>query len=487
MLDQGSTSSRAVLYTRAGQIAFQARAPLPSLIAGPDRVEHDPGALWESQFAPLRRALAWLGKGGARKIAAMGITNQRSTFLLWDRRTGRPIGRAVSWQDRRGAAVCEEMAREQPAIQAATGLRLTPHSTIGKVRWLLRRPGIRTRAEAGDLLFGTVNTYLIWKLTGGAVHATDDTNASRTLMMNLAARAWDPAQLARFDLPGAMLPTIGPAAGWYGDARLGRLSVPILSSIGDQQASLVGQGGYRPGHLALTYGTGGFLLWNIGARPQARTRLLSTIAWSSKKTTHYALEGTVNAVGSAILWMKDSLGWLSSPAEIDALCRASREEMFCVPSLSGLGSPYYAPVETAFFGLNRNTTRADLVRSVMAGIAFLMHDNYERMRRERRAAPRRITAGGGAAQSRWLLQFQADLLQKEIGLSNVYETTSRGAAYLAGLECGFWTGFDALDRLSRPARRFTPGVSAAEVNRQCNRWRRALELARAWEAPTQTN
>jgi glycerol kinase len=485
VLDQGSTSSRAVLYTRAGRIAYLARVPLASILTGADRVEHLPSELLGSQMAALGKTLAWLGKGGERTIAAIGVTNQRSTFLLWDRATGRPFGRAVSWQDRRGAESCTEMARHQPLIRSTTGLRLTPHSTIGKLRWLLRRsPANRRRAAAGDLCFGTVNSFLIWHLTrsarGGAVHATDHTNASRTLMMDLAVHEWDARLLDLFGVPPALLPNILPTAAFYGEADLNGRAIPILSSIGDQQASLVGQGGYRPGHLALTYGTGGFLLWNIGPRPQRRTTLLSTPAWSFGDRVEYALEGTVNAVGSVVLWMQHQLGLIDRPEEIDALCRASREEPVCVPSLSGLGSPHYAPVETTFLGLNRKTARADLVRGIMAGLAHLMTDNYDQMRRERRATPSRITAGGGAARSRWLLQQQADLFHHEIGLSSTYETTSRGAAYLAGLQCGFWKHFSDLDRLSRPARRFTPHRSTAETARRTARWRRALTLANAW-------
>jgi glycerol kinase len=487
VLDQGSTSSRAVLYNRAGRIVYLARVPLASKIPSPDRVEHEPDALLGGQMAAVRKALAWLGKEGARKIAAIGMTNQRSTFLLWDRRTGRPLGRAISWQDRRGAEACVAMARHQPMIRRTTGLRLTPHSTIGKLRWLLRRsPDLRKHAREGDLCFGTVNTFLIWQLTrsgrGGAIHATDHTNGSRTLMMDLASGEWGDGLLDLFNIPPAILPPLLPTAAFYGEAFLNGRAIPILSSIGDQQASLIGQGGYRRGHLALTYGTGGFLLWNIGSRPQRRTMLLSTPAWSSADRVDYALEGTVNAVGSAILWMKEQLGLINAPDEIDALCRASQEEPVCVPSLSGLGSPHYAPVETAFFGLNRHTTRADLVRGVMAGIAHLMADNYDQMRKERRATPSRITAGGGVAQNRWLLQHQADLFRHEIGLSNTYETTSRGAAYLAGLQCGFWKSFDELDRLNLPLRRFRPHPSALEVKRYDRQWKHALKLARAWRA-----
>jgi glycerol kinase len=485
VLDQGSTSSRAVLYNRTGRIAYLARVPLTSNIPGPDRVEHLPAELLGGQMAALHKALNWLGKGGERKIAALGVTNQRSTFLLWDRTTGRSLGRAVSWQDRRGAEACLDLARHQPMIRRITGLRLTPHSTIGKVRWLLRRsPTIRRRAAAGDLCFGTVNSFLIWHLTrtrhGGAVHATDHTNGSRTLMMNLAGHEWDDRLLDLFGIPSAMLPRLLPTAAFYGEADLNGRAVPILSSIGDQQASLVGQGGYRPGHLALTYGTGGFLLWNIGSKPQQQTTLLSTPAWSFGDRVEYALEGTVNAVGSAILWMQHQLGVIDRPEEIDALCRASRQEPVCVPSLSGLGSPHYAPVETAFFGLTRKTTRADLVRGIMAGLAHLMTDNYDQMRRERHAIPTRITAGGGAARIRWLLQHQADLFRHEIGLSSTYETTSRGAAYLAGLQCGFWKDVSSLDRMSRPARRFTSKLSQAEVAQRTARWLQAVTLAKEW-------
>jgi glycerol kinase len=485
VLDQGSTSSRAVLYTRAGRIACLARVPLPVITPATDHVEHDPADLLGGQMAALRKALSWLGKEGARKIAAIGITNQRSTFVLWDRATGRPLGRAVSWQDRRGADACADMARQQPLIRRTTGLRLTPHSTVGKLRWLLRRsPDLRRRARAGDLCFGTVNSFLIWHLTRprhGAVHATDHTNGSRTLMMDLATAGWDKTLLDLFEIPPAILPPLLPTAAFYGEALVNGRAIPILSSIGDQQASLIGQGGYRPGHLALTYGTGGFLLWNIGPRPQRRTTLLSTPAWSTADRIDYALEGTVNAVGTAILWMKEQLGLINTPDEIDALCRASLEEPVCVPSLAGLGSPHYSSVETTLFGLTRRTTRADLVRSVMAGLAHLMHDNYTRMCRERHERPRRITAGGGAARSRWLLQHQADLFGREIGLSSTYETTSRGAAYLAGLQCGFWNDFADLDRPSRPRRRFVPRLSMKEAARQNGRWQQALSLAGEWD------
>jgi glycerol kinase len=298
-------------------------------------------------------------------------------------------------------------------------------------------------------------------------------------MMNLATRQWDEKLLALFEIPRNLLPEIRPTSDPYGEAAIGRHAVPILASIGDQQASLCGQGGFVTGHLALTYGTGGFLLWNVGPRPPKRTALLATVAWSSRERIDYALEGTVNAAGSVILWLQ-KVGLISSPSEIDPLCRASRQEIGFVPALSGLGSPYYLPVETALFGVKRTTTRADLVRGAIEGITFLMKDNFDRMKKELGRLPRVITAGGGAGQSRALLQSQADLFQQEIGRSTVLETTSRGAAYLAGLECGFWKSSESLARSSRPARFFRPRLSARQVREKSERWRRALELAAGW-------
>ena len=480
VLDQGSTSSRAVLYNRAGKMIFIARQPLAARVPAADRVEHDPSALWESQSRALTLARKWLGAGGGRQIAALAVANQRSTFLLWDRRSGKPLTPALSWQDRRGEEARAERQSHQSEIRARTGLRLTAHSTIAKLAWVLRHvPGARRRAEAGDLLFGTVNTYVIWRLTRGRVHATDHVNASRTLMMNLASRQWDEKLLALFEIPRDLLPEIRPTSSAYGEATIGRHAVPILASIGDQQASLCGQGGFASGHLALTYGTGGFLLWNVGRHPPRHTALLSTVAWSSPARIDYAQEGTVNAAGSVILWLQ-KVGLISSPSEIDPLCRASRQEIGFVPALSGLGSPYYRPVETALFGVKRTTTRADLVRGAIEGIAFLLKDNFDQMRSERRDRPRAITAGGGAAASRSLLQCQADVFQQEIGRSSVLETTSRGAAYLAGLASGIWKSPESLSSASRPSHRFRPRISERQLREKAERWRKALELASQW-------
>lgn len=480
-LDQGSTSSRAVLYNHAGRIVYKSQTPLRSLLPAPDQVEHRPADILTTQRKTISDVLGWLGKNDAQKTAAIGITNQRSTFILWDRKTGQPLHNAISWQDRRGVKICQEMEKHQDLIQAKTGLRLTPHSTIGKVRWLLNHDrDIPKKAADGEILFGTVNSYLIWNLTKGRVHATDHTNASRTLMLNLKTLEWDQELLRLFDIPEAILPRLLPTTASYGEAVLGKHRIPILSSIGDQQGSLCGQGGFSPGDMALTYGTGGFLVFNTGAQLPARSDLLITIAWSSKDQIHYALEGTVNAVGSAILWLQNNLGLIAHPSEIDTLCKKARGKVFMIPALSGLGSPHYSQADTVFLGLDRKTTRADLVKGLIDGIAYLMKDNYEQVKRESSAPTRRITAGGGAARNVYLLQFQADLFSKEVALASVYETSSRGAAYLAGLGCGFWKNLDEIQHLKQTRKLFQPRLEPRAVERLYARWQEALRLVQDW-------
>ncbi len=480
-LDQGSTSSRAVLYNHTGQIVYTSQTPLRSLLPAPEQVEHRPADILTTQRKTVLDALGWLEKNGAQRIAAIGITNQRSTFLLWDRKTGRPLWNAISWQDRRGAEICRGMEKYQDRIQAKTGLRLTPHSTIGKLRWVLNHDrDIQKKAADGEILFGTVNSYLIWKLTKGQVHATDHTNASRTLMLNLKSLEWDQELLRLFDIPEAILPRLLPTTASYGEAVLGKHRIPILSSIGDQQGSLCGQGGFSPGDMALTYGTGGFLVFNTGDQLPAQSQLLKTIAWSSRDKTDYALEGTVNAVGSAILWLQKNLGLITHPSEIDGLCKQAKGGVWMIPALSGLGSPHYSQTDTAFLDLDRETTKADLVKGLIEGIAYLMKDNYEQIKRESPILIRRITAGGGAARNSYLLQFQADLFQKEVAVASVYETSSRGAAYLAGLGCGFWKNLDEIQHLKQTTKVFRPRLEPREVAQLYARWQEALRLVQDW-------
>jgi len=480
-LDQGSTSSRAVLYDHRGRIVYKSQTPLRSLLPAPDQVEHRPADILTTQRKTISDTLGWLGKNNAKKIAAIGITNQRSTFILWDRKTGRPLHNAISWQDRLGAEVCKEMEKQQDLIQSKTGLRLTPHSTVGKLRWVLNQgKDIRKKAADGEILFGTVNSYLIWNLTKGRLHVTDHTNASRTLMLNLKGLEWDRELLRLFDIPEAILPRLLPTTASYGEAVLGKHRIPILSSIGDQQGSLCGQGGFSPGDMALTYGTGGFLVFNTGDQLPAQSQLLKTIAWSSKGRVLYALEGTVNAVGSAILWLQNNLGLITHPSEIDTLCKNAQGKVFMIPAFSGLGSPHYSQADTVFLGLDRKTTRADLVKGLIEGIAYLMKDNYEQIKRESPIPIRRIIAGGGAARNAYLLQFQSDLFSKEVSLASVYETSSRGAAYLAGLECGFWKDLNAILHLKQTRKIFRPRLEPHEVERFYTRWQEALHLVQDW-------
>jgi glycerol kinase len=378
--------------------------------------------------------------------------------------------------------VCKEIPKErQDLIRAKTGLRLTPHSVVGKLRWVLDHvKEAKRKALNGEILFGTVNTYLIWSLTHGRVHATDHTNASRTLMLNLKTFEWDKDLLDLFDIPEAILPRVLPTAASYGEAVLGKHPVPILSSIGDQQGSLCGQGGFSAGDMAITYGTGGFLVFNTGDQLPEESLLLKTIAWSSQNKTDYALEGTVNAAGSAIMWLQNNLNLITHPREIDRLCKNSSENVYVIPSISGLGSPHYSQTDSAFLGLDRKTVKADLVMGLIRGIAYLMKDNYEQVKQESRVPIRKIIAGGGAAGISCLLQFQADLFQREIARASVHETSSRGAAYLAGLSCGFWKNLDAIRTLKQTGKKFKPRLGPGEADRLYSRWREALRLARAW-------
>jgi len=480
-LDQGSTSSRAVLYDHVGRIAYKSQTPLRSFLPSPDRVEHRPADILTTQRKTISDTLGWLGKNGAQKITAIGITNQRSTFFLWDRKTGRPLWNAISWQDRRSSVICREMEKHQDLIRAKTGLRLTPHSTIGKLRWLLDEvKDAQKKAADGEILFGTVNSYLIWNLTKGRVHATDHVNASRTLMLNLKSLEWDIELLRLFDIPETILPRLLPTTAYYGETALGKYRIPILSSIGDQQGSLCGQGGFASGNMAVTYGTGGFLVFNTGDHLPAQSRLLKTIAWSSQDKIHYALEGTVNAVGSAILWLQNNLGLINHPGDIDSLCKQAQGRVWTVVAISGLGSPHYSQTDSAFLNLNRKTTKADLVKGLIEGIAYLMKDNYEQIKLESSVPIRRITAGGGAARNSYLLQSQADLFGKKIALASVYETSSRGAAYLAGLGCGFWKDLDEIKHLKQTRKVFQPRLDLRKVERLYTRWQYALGLAQAW-------
>jgi glycerol kinase len=488
-LDQGTTSSRAVLFDRSGRALASAQREFPQIFPKPGWVEHDPWAIWSTQLATAREALA-RARLTASDVAAIGVANQRETTLLWDRRTGAPLHNAIVWQDRRTAASCDRLKRagHGPAIRRATGLVPDPYFSASKVRWLLDHvPGARRRAGRGELAFGTVDSWLLWNLTGGAVHATDPGNASRTLLFNLRARDWDDDLLRLFGVPRELLPGVRPSSGVLGETVAGLFGrpIPIAGVAGDQQAALFGQGGLTPGVVKNTYGTGCFLLMNTGPRPRcSRHGLLSTLAWTLPDGTDYALEGSVFIGGAVIQWLRDGLGLIAAAPEIEALAGRVPDSggVYLVPAFAGLGAPHWDPyARGTIAGLTRGTTAAHLARAALEAIAFQVADVLDVMRRDARLPIPELRADGGAAASNLLLQFQADLLQTPVVRPRVLETTALGAAFLAGLAVGFWKDRRAVARTWRPDRVFDPAMSADEAAARRRRWAEALNRARDWE------
>ena len=475
-LDQGSTNSKAVLVNRRGRIIRQAVVPLKTSRPRPGWVEHDPKAILASQFGAVVKLLRAVGKRDA--VSALGIANQRSTIILWDKHTGRPLTSAVSWQDLRAAELTRQWADHRELIRSKTGLMLTPYYSAPKLRWLLDHvKGLRAQAERGRILCGTVNTFLIWHLTKGEVHATDHTNAARMLLMNLHSLSWDEELLSLFNIPPAILPRILPASADYGTARLAGVEISIRASIGDQQAGLLGLGAVRPGEAVVNYGTGGFLLVNTGLQPILLPGLLSSLAWTTPGETSYVVEGTVNAVGTVFDRLRE-FGWLKSHDEIDRIIKSSREHVYLVPALAGLGAPHWlSEARMSIFGLGPTTTTADLVRAAVEGIAFLIKDNAEVIKRDGRIRIKTLTAGGGGSRIQSLVQTQADLLGLTIRRSEVTEATALGAALLAGVGSGWWKSPSAAPTMTA-GKVFRPRMSETEREERYGQWKKAIEAVR---------
>ncbi len=488
-LDQGTTSSRALLFDRRGRIVAGAQREFPQHFPRGGWVEHEPADLWASQLAVARAALRRAGLGAA-DVAAIGLTNQRETTLLWERRTGRPLHRALVWQDRRTAPLCDELRRRgvEPLFRRRTGLLLDPYFSGTKLRWLLDHvPGVRARARRGELAFGTVDTWLAWQLTGGRRHVTDPSNASRTLLFNLRTGDWDDELLAALDIPRAVLPEVVDSSGLAGttDPRWFGRALPIAALAGDQQAALFGQLGLRAGQAKNTYGTGCFLLLNTGARPvTSRCRLLTTVAWRRAGRTTYALEGSVFIGGAVVQWLRDGLGLIRRSADIERLAAPDAGGVVFVPAFAGLGAPYWdAEARGAIFGLTRGTTAAHIARAAVDAMAQQTTDVLEAMRRDARLPLRELRVDGGAAVNDALLQRQADLSGAPVVRPTVIETTARGAAFLAGRAVGFWSADDELQALWKAERVFRPRADPAAVRAERARWRRAVERVRGWEVP----
>ena len=487
-LDQGTTSSRAILFNRTGNPVATAQREFPQHFPHPGWVEHEPSDIWSSQLETIAAVLASANATPA-DVAAIGIANQRETTLLWDKSTGAPLGRAIVWQDRRTADLCEKLraAGHEAEITRRSGLVLDPYFAGTKLAWLLdATPGARARAERGELAFGTVDSWLIWKLTGGAHHLTDATNASRTLLFNLHTRDWDPVLLATLGVPHACLPKIVPSQlsrehGLF--ATIDGDAIPITGIAGDQQAALFGQSCFEPGMAKNTYGTGCFLLMTTGENPLAsRHRLLTTVAWQ-RDTTHYALEGSVFVAGAVVQWLRDGLGFIRDSSEIEALAASEPDSggVYLVPAFTGLGSPHWDPhARGTMVGLSRGTNRAHIARAALEAIAFQSAELLGAMQKDAARPLIELRVDGGATANNLLMQFQADLLGVPVVRPRITETTALGAAYLAGLGIGFWSSLDELSRNWQVERRFEPTMSRDEATDRLRRWSAAVERSRHW-------
>jgi glycerol kinase len=474
-LDQGSSRSRAVLFDLKGKPLARAEAPLQTHSPKPGWVEHDPAEMLDGVRTALRKVLREARRMDRVPIA-LGIANQRSTFVCWDRKSGKAVAPAISWQDRRAADQLSRWAGLDFA--AKTGLPLTPYYAATKLAWFLKQLKKEKRSMR-DLLCGTVNTFLIWHLTEGKVHRTDSTNAARMLLYNLNRGNWDDDLLDHFGIPPTILPEVAPTQSAFGEAVIDRVSLPITCSIGDQQGSLAGLGGLQRGMANVNYGTGGFFLVNTGPKRCAVPGLLTSIAWSNERETTYLVEGTVNGIGPLFAWLCD-LGLIQSEGEIDAACARSRERIFFLPALIGLGAPHWDNrVPTSIVGLTGASRKEDLVRGAVEGIAFLMTDILRALRVKEPIPIRKIIASGGGSQIKSLLQIQSDLFGKAITATHDPESTVRGAAFLAGEAIG------AADRRSfqfSPLKEtFSPRIGKAERENLYRRWERTLALAKGWQ------
>jgi glycerol kinase len=490
-LDQGTTSSRAILFDRRGRPVASAQEEFRQHYPRAGWVEHDPGDLWDTQ---RRVALAVLRRAGAGRgdVAAVGIANQRETTLLWDRATGRPLHRAIVWQDRRTAGACSALEKRGlgPLFRKRTGLLLDPYFSGTKLAWLLDHvPGARRRAARGGLAFGTVDTWLLWMLTGGRVHATDVSNASRTLLSGLRTGGWD-AELARaLRIPPEVLPEIRPSSGIFGEiSGIAALrGVPIAGIAGDQQAALFGQGCFKAGMAKSTYGTGCFMLMNTGGRPVAsRHRLLTTIAWRIGGRTEYALEGSVFVGGAVVQWLRDGLGLISRSSEVEALAARVPDSggVAIVPAFAGLGAPHWDPAARGtIVGVTRGTTAAHLARAALESIAFQTADLIGAMEADSGHRIRELRVDGGASVNDSLMQFQSDLIRAAVVRPRVTETTALGAAALAGLAVGFWKDLSEVANLAGRDRTFRPLRTRAALAGLRAGWSQAVGTARHWAAP----
>lgn len=490
-LDQGTTSSRAILFGADGRAVAMAQQEFEQILPGHGVVEHDPEAIWSSQLAVAQQAIEKSGRS-ADDVAAIGITNQRETTILWDRATGRPVANAIVWQSRISAPICERLKREGLAetFRRKTGLVIDAYFSATKIKHLLDHiDGLRARAQRGEILFGTVDTWLMWRLSGGRVHATDVSNASRTMLYNIHTQQWDEELLEILDIPAAILPQVCDTSYVFGETDpqwFGR-PIPIAAAAGDQQAATFGQACYEPGTAKNTYGTGCFLLMNTGESPvESQNNLLTTIGWRIGGRTTYCLEGSVFVAGAAVQWLRDGLKVIKTAAEVEDLAASvpDRGGVFFVPAFVGLGAPYWDPyARGTIVGIDRGTTAGHLARAAVESMAFQSRDVLEAMQKDSGIKLAELRVDGGAACNNLLMQFQADLLGTRVLRPVVNETTALGAAYLAGLAVGVWNGLDDVAKCWAMDREFEPQISEEERERTYAQWVRAVERSRDWARP----
>ena len=486
-LDQGTTSSRAILFDRAGTIRALAQREFEQIYPRPGWVEHDPTEIWSSQAAVVGEVLARAGIRG-EDVAAAGITNQRETTIVWDRKTLQPLHNAIVWQDRRTAGFIDDLRADgfEDEVQSRTGLVLDAYFSGSKLAWLLENvDGLRERAERGEVAFGTVDSWLAARLSGGELHITDISNASRTMLFNIHERDWDDVLLERLHIPRGMMPEVRSCSEIYGTIREGGLAgVPLAGMAGDQQAATFGQTCFEKGQVKNTYGTGCFLVLNTGSEPtRSANRLLTTVAWDVGGSLDYALEGSIFMAGAVVQWLRDGLGLIRSTSEIEALAGSVPDNggVYLVPAFAGLGAPHWdAYARGTVVGLTRGSSAGHLARAALEAIAFQVADVVEAMQSDSGAPIRELRVDGGAARNDLLMQLQADILAVPVVRPTITETTALGAAYLAGLAVGFWSGQAELTRHWTVDRRFEPAMTSARREALLHDWKRALERAGKW-------
>ncbi len=488
-LDQGTTSSRAIVFEVSGAILAIAQKEFTQIFPRPGWVEHDAGEIWATQIAVAGEAIARAGLQ-AKDIAAIGITNQRETTIVWDRATGQPVCNAIVWQDRRTAAACDALKARglEARVTEKTGLVLDAYFSGTKLAWILDNvPGARRKAEAGELLFGTVDTWLIWKLSGGAAHVSDPTNASRTLLYNIVDGGWDGELLGMLGVPPGMLPSVRASSGVVAETSGGLFAarIPIAGIAGDQQAALFGQRCVAPGMVKNTYGTGCFMLMHTGTRPiRSRAKLLTTAACQTGSAREYALEGSVFIAGAVVQWLRDGLRIIRSSADIEALAQSVPDNggVYFVPAFAGLGSPHWDPyARGAIVGLTRGASAGHIARAALESIAYQTADVLAAMESDSGIRLKELRVDGGAARNDSLMQFQADLLGVRVVRPKVTETTALGAAYLAGLGVGYWKNMDDLDSQWQVDRVFEPKMERDRAQALHSVWRKAVERSKDWE------